>query len=67
MKRFVWVIGAGLFTAFNLVVLAANWSISAHAKVADMDSYALRYDYDFKHAVQSIVEDCRVDDDRLRC
>ncbi len=33
---------------------------TAHADVAGMDSYDLRYDYDFKNAVKSIVEDCDV-------
>ena len=33
----------------------------AHAEVAGMDSFDLRYDYDFKRAVRSITEDCSVD------
>jgi len=31
-------VGAVLFTAINLLVLAANWSITAHAKVAGRGS-----------------------------
>ena len=39
----------------------------ARAEVAGMDSYDLRYDYDFKRAVQSIVEDCTVDGEDISC
>src|SRR5215469_9308410 len=35
-KQVTLVVGAVLFTAINLLVLAANWSITAHAKVAGM-------------------------------
>ncbi len=44
-------------------------SFEAKAEVAGMDSYDLRYDYDFTSAVESVVEDCDVsgyvDDDYL--
>jgi hypothetical protein len=43
--------GAVLFTAINLLVLAANWSITAHAKVAGMDFSRLEIDTDFRRAV----------------
>jgi hypothetical protein len=33
-KQVTLAVGAVLFTALNLLVLAANWSITAHAKVA---------------------------------
>lgn len=32
----------------------------AQAEIAGMDAYDLKYDYDFKKAVESIVEDCQV-------
>ena len=38
-----------------------------NAEVAGMDSYDLKYDYDFKKAVESIVEDCEVDRDEIEC
>jgi hypothetical protein len=41
-------VGAVLFTAVNLLVLAANWSITAHAKVAGMDFSRLEADEDFR-------------------
>jgi hypothetical protein len=33
-KQVTLAVGSVLFTAINLLVLAANWSITAHAKVA---------------------------------
>lgn len=39
----------------------------AEAEVAGMDSYDLRYDWDFKQAVQSIIEDCTVDGEDISC
>ena len=39
----------------------------AKAEVAGMDSYDLKYDWDFKKAVQSIVEDCSVDGEYISC
>ena len=41
--------------------------IPAKAEVAGMDSYDLKYDWDFKRAVQSIVEDCYIDGNYIRC
>ena len=34
---------------------------------ADMDWYDLKYDYDFKKAVEEIVEGCSVDDGYIYC
>lgn len=39
----------------DLLVLAANWSITAHAKVAGMDFSRLEVDTDFRRAVRDIV------------
>ena len=54
-KHITLVVGAVLFTAINLLVLAANWSITAHAKVAGMDFSRLEVDTDFRRAVRDIV------------
>ena len=40
---------------------------TANAEVAGMDAYDLKYDYDFKKAVEDIVEDCDVDGDEIDC
>jgi hypothetical protein len=48
-------VGAILFTAINLLVLAANWSITAHAKVAGMDFSRLKVDTDFRRVVREVV------------
>ena len=54
-KQVTLVVGAVLFTAINLLVLAANWSINAHAKVAGMDFSALEVDADFRRAIRDVV------------
>jgi hypothetical protein len=54
-KQITLAVGAVLFTAINLLVLAANWSISAHAKVAGMDFSALEVDPDFRRAIRDVV------------
>ena len=52
-KQVTLAVGAVLFTAINLLVLAANWSITAHAKVAGR--FALEVDADFRRAVRDVV------------
>ena len=37
------------------------------AAVAGMDYYDLKRDRDFSRAVESIIEDCYVDDDYISC
>jgi hypothetical protein len=54
-KQIPLAVGAVLFTAINLLVLAANWSATAHAKVAGMDFSRLEVDADFRRAVRDIV------------
>jgi len=54
-KQVTLAVGAVLFTAINLLVLAANWSITAHAKVAGMDFSALEVDADFRRAIRDVV------------
>ena len=45
--------------AVCLVMITTKLYIpEAKAEVAGMDSYELKYDYDFKDAVQGIVEEC---------
>ena len=40
----------------------------ANAEVAGMDSYDLKYDYDFKKAVKEIVSsDCHISGDDIYC
>jgi hypothetical protein len=66
-SRSMWLIGMTLLAAINLIALATNLSIKARADVAGMDSSDLRGDSDFRHAVQSIVEDCKVDGEDIKC
>lgn len=40
--------------------IQALFATEARAEVAGMDSYDLRTDYDFKKAVERIVEDCHI-------
>jgi hypothetical protein len=54
-KQITLAVGAVLFTAINLLALAANWSITAHAKVAGMDYSALEVDADFRRAIRDVV------------
>ena len=54
-KQVTLAVGAVLFTAINLLVLAANWSITAHAKVAGMNFSALEVDADFRRAIRDVV------------
>src|SRR6516162_4974639 len=54
-KQVTLVVCAVLFTAINLLVLAANWSIAAHAKVGGMDYSALEVDADFRRAIMDVV------------
>ena len=45
--------------AVCLVMITTKLYIpEAEAEVAGMDSYDLRYDYDFKDAVETIIEEC---------
>jgi hypothetical protein len=54
-KQVTLAVGAVLFTAVNLLVLAANWSMTAHAKVADRDYSALEVNADFRRAIRDVV------------
>ena len=49
-KQITLAVGAALFTAINLLVLAANWSITAHAKVGGRE-----VDEDFRRAIRDVV------------
>lgn len=42
-------------------ILVNNLVSPVHAEVAGMNYYDLKYDYDFKKAVENIVEGCSVD------
>lgn len=69
--KFAWAIAAAFLTLINLATLAANLSIKAHAEVAGMDSTDLEQDDDFRtavrHVARHLIEDCKVDDDEIRC
>src|SRR6516162_3965922 len=54
-KQVTLAVSAVLFTAINLLALSANWSITAHARVAGMDFSALAVDADFRRAIRDIV------------
>jgi hypothetical protein len=59
----------GLISALNLIALAVTLSLPSRAAVAGMDYRALTNDPDFTRAVQSIVQNCKVnlDTDKLKC
>jgi hypothetical protein len=52
-KQVTLAVGAALFTTINLLVLAANWSITAQAKVAGRP--APEVDADFQRAIRDVV------------
>ena len=54
-KQVTLAVSAVLFTAINLLGLSANWSITAHARVAGMDFSALAVDADFRRAIRGVV------------
>ena len=54
-KQIALVLGAVLFTFINLLVLATNWSMTAHAKVAGMDFSRLEVDEDFRRAIRDVM------------
>ena len=64
-------------TALNVILSAVNVStrstaavlgLTQRGEVARMDYDALRHDYDFRRAVEDIVEDCKVrDGGRISC
>ena len=63
-----WIFIALIFTSgymFNDIVNKLGYDLTTpvHAEVAEMDSYDLRTDYDFKKAVKYVVENnCSVSD-----
>lgn len=70
MKNFIYfaiIFSAGYF--FNDLVTNKNFNVvkSAKAEVAGMDRDDLEDDYDFRRAVQDIIEDCEVDHDEIDC
>lgn len=58
-----------LISALNLVALAVTLSLPSRAAVAGMNYRALTNDPDFTRAVQSIVQNCKVNIDtaKLKC
>jgi len=59
----------GLLTALNAAVLVLQFSASSNAAVGGMNAHALANDSDFKTAVQSVIESCRVNVDiaKVQC
>jgi hypothetical protein len=56
-------------TALNVAILILNLSLTSQAAVSGMDYKALASDEDFKKAVQTVIEACRVNVDigKVRC
>ncbi len=48
-------------------LIVSQTVVPVKAEVAGMGSYDLQYDWDFRNAVQSIIEDCTVDGDEISC
>ena len=53
----------------NDILREANIKLvdKVNAEVAGMSKYQLKYDWDFKGAVEDIVEDCSVDGEDISC
>jgi hypothetical protein len=62
-------VAGGLLTALNAAVLILQFSASSNAAVGGMNAQALANDADFKSAVQTVVESCRVNVDlgKVQC
>jgi hypothetical protein len=58
-----------LLTALNAAVLVLQFSATSNAAVGGMNAQALANDADFKSAVQTVVESCRVNVDlgKVQC
>ena len=58
-----------LLTALNAAVLVLQFSATSNAAVGGMNAQALANDADFKRAVQTVVESCRVNVDlgKVQC
>jgi hypothetical protein len=56
-------------TALNVSILIFNFTLPSRAAVAGMDYRALMTDSDFKRAVESVVQACRVNADlgKVQC
>lgn len=67
MKRILASVGL-IGLGFILNAITTSLVGTANAEVAGMNRYDLRYDWDFRRAVEDIVEDCRIDSfDDIRC
>ncbi len=62
-------VAGGLLIALNAAVLILQLSASSNAAVGGMNAQALANDSDFKLAVQTVVEACRVNVDlgKVQC
>lgn len=61
--RVAFLLTACLATALNMGILILNLSSSSMAAVAGMNYQSLSQDADFRRAVQSVVEGCKVNVD----
>lgn len=66
MSRGVTIAVLGFVSALNLLALAVNLSLPSRAAVAGMDSRQLTGDPEFTHAVQSIIQSCKVNIDTAK-
>ena len=59
MKKILMASLFGFLLGFFVSDITHNYTSiqPVHAEVAGMDSYDLKYDYDFKNAVRMVVED----------
>ena len=62
-------IGSFMIAVSILYTNGFNFSIipKVNAEVDGMDAYDLENDYDFKYAVEEIIEDCEVDGEEIDC
>jgi hypothetical protein len=62
-------VAGALLTALNAAVLVAQFSTSSKAAVGGMNAQSLANDSDFRRAVQTVVESCRVNVDiaKVQC
>ena len=67
MKKHLIVILCAFCIGYTVNGLIKEFITTANADVAGMGYYDLKYDWDFKHAVESIVEDCSVDGNSISC
>tara|TARA_B100001027_G_scaffold108077_1_gene74471 strand:+ start:374 stop:595 length:222 start_codon:yes stop_codon:yes gene_type:complete len=66
-KKFILTIIAVGIIGINIQLFKKDIVSNANAEVAGMNFFELRMDFDFKRAVISIVEDCKVIGSKIDC